>query len=139
MPRNTVPTATQRLHWSGGQNRRVDVFRIVTDQQRKEFPKLAAMMDGAEHEVLSFTDFPKEHRVKVHSTNVLERLIGEIKRRSDVIGIFQNERAIRRPVDAPLLERNDEYAIQKRYIGVESMATLSVNPTIRLPAAPALA
>jgi len=114
-------------------------WRIVTDQLREKFPKLATMMDAAENEVLSFMDFPKEHRVKIHSTNVLERLNGEIKRRSDVVGIFPNERAIRRLVGALLLEQNDEYAIQKRYMGVESMAQLSENPTIRLPAAPALA
>ena len=114
-------------------------WRIVTDQLRAKFPKLAAMMDEAEHEVLTFMDFPKEHRVKIHSTNVLERLNGEIKRRADVVGIFPNEAAIRRLVGALLMEQNDEYAIQKRYISLESLAQLSENPPIRLPAAPALA
>lgn len=114
-------------------------WRIVTDQLREKLPKLAAMMDGAEHEVLTFMDFPKEHRVKIHSTNVLERLNGEIKRRSDVVGIFPNEAAIRRLAGALLLEQNDEYAIQKRYMTLESLATMSENPPIRLPAAPALA
>jgi len=114
-------------------------WRIVTDQLRAKFPQLAAMMDAAEHEVLTFMDFPKEHRVKIHSTNVLERLNGEIKRRADVVGIFPNEAAIRRLVGALLLEQNDEYAIQKRYISLESLAQLSENPAIRLPAAPALA
>jgi putative transposase len=114
-------------------------WRIVTDQLRAKFPKLAAMMDAAEHEVLTFMDFPKEHRVKIHSTNVLERLNGEIKRRADVVGIFPNEAAIRRLVGALLMEQNDEYAIQKRYISLESLAQLSENPAIRLPAAPALA
>ena len=114
-------------------------WHIVTDQLREKFPKLAAMLDAAEHEVLAFMDFPKEHRVKIHSTNVLERLNGEIKRRADVVGIFPNDRAIRRLVGALLLEQNDEYAIQKRYMGVESMAQLSENPAVRLPAAPALA
>jgi transposase-like protein len=114
-------------------------WRIVTDQLREKLPRLAAMMDGAEHEVLTFMDFPKEHRVKIHSTNVLERLNGEIKRRSDVVGIFPNEAAIRRLAGALLLEQNDEYAIQKRYMSLESLATMSENPPIRLPAAPALA
>ena len=114
-------------------------WRIVTDQLRPKFPRLAAMMDDAEHEVLTFMDFPKEHRVKIHSTNVLERLNGEIKRRADVVGIFPNEAAIRRLVGALLMEQNDEYAIQKRYISLESLAQLSENPPIRLPAAPALA
>jgi len=114
-------------------------WRIVTDQLREKLPKLAAMMGGAEHEVLTFMDFPKEHRVKIHSTNVLERLNGEIKRRSDVVGIFPNEAAIRRLAGALLLEQNDEYAIQKRYMTLESLATMSENPPVRLPAAPALA
>jgi len=114
-------------------------WRIVTDQLREKLPKLAAMMDGAEHEVLTFMDFPKEHRVKIHSTNVLERLNKEIKRRADVVGIFPNEAAIRRLAGALLLEQNDEYAIQKRYMSLESLAAMSENPPIRLPAAPALA
>ena len=114
-------------------------WRIVTDQLREKLPKLAAMMDGAEHEVLTFMDFPKEHRVKIHSTNVLERLNGEVKRRADVVGIFPNEAAIRRLAGALLLEQNDEYAIQKRYMSLESLAAMSENPPIRLPAAPALA
>jgi putative transposase len=114
-------------------------WRIVTDQLREKFPRLASMMDEAEHEVLAFMDFPKEHRVKIHSTNVLERLNGEIKRRSDVVGIFPNDAAIRRLVGALLMEQNDEYAIQKRYMSLESLATMSENPAIRLPAAPALA
>jgi len=86
----------------------------VTDQLRAKLPKLAAMMVGVEHEVLTFMDFPKEHRVKIHSTNVLERLNKEIKRRSDVVGILPNEAVIRRLVGALPLEQNDEYAIQKR-------------------------
>ena len=72
--------------------------------------------------------------MKIHSTNVLERLNGEIKRRCDVVGIFPNESAIRRLVGALLLEQNDEYAIQKRYMSLESLATMRENPPIRLPA-----
>jgi putative transposase len=114
-------------------------WRIVTDQLQAKFPKLAAMMIDTEHEVLAFLDFPKEHRVKIHSTNVLERLNGEIKRRANVVGIFPNEGAVRRLVGALLMEQNDEYAIQNRYMSLESLATMSENPAIRLPAAPALA
>lgn len=114
-------------------------WRIVTDQLRAKFPKLAAMMLDTEYEVLSFFDFPKEHRVKIHSTNVLERLNGEIKRRSNVVGIFPNEKAVRRLVGALLMEQNDEYAIQNRYMSLESLGLLSENPIIRRTAAPALA
>lgn len=109
-------------------------WRIVVEQLRTKFAKLAAMMDGAEYDVLAFMDFPKEHRAKIHSTNVLERLNGEVKRRADVVGIFPNDNAITRLVGAILLEQNDEYAIQNRYMSLESLATMSENPPIRLPA-----
>jgi transposase-like protein len=97
------------------------------------------MMNDTEHEVLTFLDFLKAHRVKIHSTNVLERLNGEIKRRAHVVGIFPNEMAIRRLVGALRMAQNDGYAIQHRYMSLESLATTSENPPIRLPAAPALA
>ena len=70
---------------------------------------------------------------------MLERLNGEIKRRADVVGKFPIEAAIRRLAGALLLEQNDEYAIQKRYMSLESLAAMSEDPPIRLPAAPVLA
>jgi len=109
-------------------------WRGVCDQLRERFPKLARMMEGAEHDVLAFMDFPREHRTKIHSTNTIERLNGEIKRRSNVVGIFPNEAAIVRLAGALLLEQNDEYAIQKRYMSLESLAPMSDNPSLRLPA-----
>lgn len=112
---------------------------VVVDQLRERFPKLAEMMEGAEHDVLAFMDFPREHRTKIHSTNTIERLNGEIKRRSDVVGIFPNDKAITRLAGALLLEQNDEYAIQKRYMSLESLAPMSDNPPLSLPAIPAMA
>jgi len=109
-------------------------WRTVTDQLAERFPKLARMMEGAEHEVLAFMDFPREHRTKIHSTNTIERLNGEIKRRSNVVGIFPNDASIVRLVGALLLEQNDEYAIQKRYMSLESLAPMSDNASLRLPA-----
>ena len=69
--------------------------------------------------------FPKEHRQKLHSTNPIERLHAEVKRRTNVVGIFPNEAAITRLVGAILLEQNDEWAVSRRYMTLESIAPLS--------------
>jgi hypothetical protein len=82
-------------------------WRQVADQVPPKLPKLAALLDKAEEDVLAYMAFPKEHRAKIHSTNPLERVKGEIKRRTEVVGIFPNEAAITRPVGAILLEQND--------------------------------
>jgi transposase-like protein len=78
--------------------------------------------------------FPTQHRPKLHSTNPLERLNGEIKRRTEVVGIFPNEAAITRLVGAILLEQNDEWAVQRaRYITLESIAPVSDDAIVSLP------
>ncbi|BBF92099.1 hypothetical protein BLTE_07840 [Blastochloris tepida] len=96
--------------------------------------KLAALMDEAETDVLAYMTFPAQHRVKLHSTNPLERLNGEINRRTDVVGIFPNEDAITRLVGAILLEQNDEWAVQRaRYMTLETIAPLGDDPIVGLP------
>jgi putative transposase len=98
-------------------------WRAVADSLRERFPKLGALMDEAEDDVLAHLAFPKEHWPQLHSTNPLERLNGEIKRRTDVVAIFPNEGAIVRLVGAMLLEQNDEWAVSRaRYMSLEKLA-----------------
>ena len=110
-------------------------WRRVADQLRPKLPKLAGFMDEAEDDVLAYMTFPPDHWPKIHSTNGLERLNGEIKRRTEVVGIFPNDEAIVRLVGAILLEQNDEWAVQRaRYMTLETMAALSDDPVVGLPA-----
>ena len=106
-------------------------WRAVADQLRPKMAKLAAFMDEAEADVLAYMSFPAPHRAKLHSTNPLERLNGEIKRRTEVVGIFPNEGAIVRLVGAILLEQNDEWAVQRsRYMTLETIAAIGDDPDV---------
>jgi transposase-like protein len=110
-------------------------WRRVADQLRPRVSKLAALMDDAEADVLAYMGFPPQHRAKLHSTNPLERLNGEIKRRSEVVGIFPNEAAVTRLIGALLLEQNDEGAVQRaRYMTLETIAPLSDAPIVGMSA-----
>jgi len=94
-------------------------------------------MDTAEHDVLAYMGFPAAHRAKLHSTNPIERLNGEIKRRTEVVGIFPNEGAITRLVGAILMEQSDEWAVQRaRYMTLETMAPMRDDPITMLSAVP---
>jgi len=113
-------------------------WRTVADQLRPKVPKLAALMDSAEEDVLAYMNFPAAHRAKLHSTNPIERLNGEIKRRTGVVGIFPNEAAVVRLVGAILLEQSDEWATHRsRYLTLEAISAVSDTATVRLSAVPA--
>jgi transposase-like protein len=125
MPRGDAPAA--HAQW-----------RKVADQLRPKVPKLANPMDAAKEDVLASMDFPREHRAKLHSTNPIERLNGEIKRRTDVVGICPNEAAVVRLVGALLLEQSDEWATQRsRYMTLRTIGAVSDAASVSLPAAAA--
>ena len=86
--------------------------------------KLADLMDASEHDVLAYMAFPRQHRTKLHSTNPIERLNKEVKRRADVVGIFPNEASIMRLIGAVLFEQNDEWQTSSRYMMVEAFAQI---------------
>ena len=110
-------------------------WRTVADQLRPKVPKLAALMDAAEEDVLAYMHFPAAHRAKLHSTNPIERLNGEIKRRTDVVGTFPNDAAAVRLIGAILLEQSDEWATQRaRYMTLETIGTISDTASVSLPA-----
>jgi putative transposase len=107
----------------------------VADALRQRFPRLAELMDLSREDVLAYTAFPREHWPQIASTNPLERLNGEIKRRADVVGIFPNDRAVVRLVGALMLEQNDEWAVARRYMTLESLGPMSDDPVVlSLPA-----
>ncbi len=109
-------------------------WRRVADRLRPKLPKLAVLMDEAEADVLADMSFPAQHQAKLHSTNPLERVDGEVKRRTEVVGIFPNEAAIRRLVGAVLLEQNDEWAVQRvRSMTLERVAGVSDTPIVSIP------
>ncbi len=100
-------------------------LRHVADQLRTKRPKLGTFIDDSETDALAHMDFPVQHRTKIHSTNPIERLNKKVKRRADVVGIFPNEGSIIRLIGAVLLEANDEWQTQHRYMmQTEAMAEL---------------
>ncbi|PWR00984.1 IS256 family transposase [Meridianimarinicoccus roseus] len=106
----------------------------IADALREKNDRLGAMMDASRDDVLAYMDFPREHWAQISSTNPLERVNKEIKRRSNVVGIFPNDAAIIRLVGALMIETNDEWAVARRYMGLESLARITDTHNVRLPA-----
>jgi len=112
-------------------------WKSVAERLRERFPRVAALMEEAEHDVLAYMSFHKSHWPQIRSTNPIERLNREVKRRTNVVSIFPNEAAIVRLVGAILLEQNDEWAVSRRYMSLETMAGFCDDATVRPPAIPA--
>jgi transposase-like protein len=108
--------------------------RIVT-MLELQFPDVAAMLPDAREDLLAFAAFPLEHWRKIWSTNPLERLHREVKRRCDVVGVFPNDTSIDRLVTAVIVEQHDEWAVaERRYLSETSMARLRQTDPAQLPA-----
>ena len=105
-----------------------DRLDVVVQQLRDRHPKVADKLVEAEEELLAYATFPTAHWLTIWSTNPLERLNREIKRRIDVVGIFPNRAAVLRLIGALLMEQDDEWLAGRRYISAASMA--AVQPTM---------
>jgi transposase-like protein len=132
--RNMVAALLRTIFTQDGKAAAHEQWRKVADSLRPRFAKLAELMDQAEQDVLAHMSFPREHWPQLASTNPLERLNAEIKRRTDVVGIFPNDAAIVRLVGALLMEQNDEWAVARRYMTLETLRPTGETDLVSLPA-----
>jgi transposase-like protein len=119
-----VATMIREVFVQPTQQKARELWRTIAASAHNAMPKLSEAMDAAENDVLAYMTFPAAHRQKLHSTNTLERLNKEVKRRADVVGIFPNEASIVRLIGAVLMEQNDEWQLQHRYLSLEPLVDL---------------
>jgi putative transposase len=122
---SVVGAAVRSIFLQPDHDTALEQLRRVADGLQAKYPKVSRLLDEAAEDVLTYMAFPPEHRRQLHSTNTLERLNTEIKRRTDVVGIFPNRAAAIRLVGAVLAEQNDEWATGRRYFSQESMSKLN--------------
>ena len=110
-----------------------DQLRRVSDSLQSRFTKVSELLDEAEDDLLAFMDFPREHWRQLSTTNPLERVNREIKRRTNVVGIFPNREAVIRLVGAILIEQQDEWTTGRRYFSTESMQKILQSTVVEVP------
>lgn len=123
--KSRVATMIRQVFVQPTQQKARELWRAIAASAHNAMPKLSEAMDAAENDVLAYMIFPSAHRQKLHSTNTLERLNKEVKRRTNVVGIFPNEASIIRLIGAVLMEQNDEWQLQHRYLSREPLADLA--------------
>ncbi len=127
--RGLVAAALREIFQAEGGEQAKQRVTNVLERLASVAPKVCELLEQAEEDLTAFYAFPREHWTKLRSTNPLERVNKEIGRRSDVVGIFPNDAAVIRLAGALLLEQNDEWLVQRRYLSAESMALVLTEPS----------
>jgi putative transposase len=109
---------------TGSREQARELLGDALERLRAPLPKVATLLEQAEEDLLAFYAFPPDHWRKLRSTNPLERLNREIGRRTDVVGIFPNDRALIRLTTMVVIEQNDEWLVGRRYLSLDSLASL---------------
>jgi putative transposase len=122
--RGLVAAALREIFNAEGYEQAKDRVGHVLERLQPVAPKVCELLEAAEEDLIAFYGFPPEHWTKLRSTNPLERVNKEIGRRTDVVGIFPNDKAVIRLAGALLIEQNDEWLVSRRYLSVESMTLI---------------